>query len=384
MACEANRYDELKDCFRAYRWDAISRLELVLIENFGIEDNPRTRTLTRIMFMQGVIRALYPGPGCKADVMVVLQGKEGLRKSSFLCDLCPNPTMYGADIPHPLGSKDSKEYLEKKFIIEIAEMHSYRKSEVEAQKQFLSIEADTFRASYGHFTEIHWRRMIFTGTSNLEEIIAENGRRIGILACKKRCNIETKDIPLWREQIWAEAIVMYQTEYVDKGRMIVTSEEEEMFKAGNEQYVIRSGYDDKFEIWKTIVGPQWFTLDDVWEFIAKGRDTVDLEREKKRLTDALRNAGCENMTKRFKTKSEHQFKGPMDPEERRKLEVHLTPPKAVGRLWRVKKYKEEATDLSGPVDHILDVYNGKEWLQKSINGSDPDMQPDERANRAGI
>lgn len=367
MACEANPHDELKDWFSALpRWDAVQdELEMCLIKQFGIEDNQRTRTLTRILFMQGISRALHPGLDCKADVMLVLQGEEGLFKSSFLKDLCPTPAMYGPDIPHPLGSKDSKDYLLKKFIIELAEMHSYRKSEVEAQKQFMSISADTFRASYGHFTQTHLRRCIFVGTSNLQEIIAENGRRIGILACTKPCDIN--QIPIIKFGLWAEALVMYQRDYVSKHRPIVTRDEEVLFKAGNEQYVIRSGYDDDFETWKMVVGDKWFTLKQVWSFIAKGRDIVDLEREKKRLTDALRNAGFDCMMKTYKSESAKLLEA-----------SHLQwrkPPCTSARLWRIKDL-----GMLGSVDHILDVYEGENWLQDAINGET--MR--DKADRAGI
>jgi predicted P-loop ATPase len=95
---------------------------------FGvIPDNEEHRDFigaaSSLFFKQAVARAI--DAGCKADTVVVFEGKQGIGKSSGL------RALFGADwfkdsMP-PMGSKDASDYIVGAWCIELAEMAFQRK-----------------------------------------------------------------------------------------------------------------------------------------------------------------------------------------------------------------------------------------------------------------
>ena len=80
--------------------------------------------------IQAVARAL--NPGCKADSVPILEGNQGIGKSTALRIL--HSTQWFGDALPPMGSKDASDYIRGKWGIELAELSFQQKAEVEAQK----------------------------------------------------------------------------------------------------------------------------------------------------------------------------------------------------------------------------------------------------------
>jgi predicted P-loop ATPase len=291
-ACRKNEYDPLKIYFNELTWDGVPRMEDVFDKTFGIPTDEKMKSACRILFMQGVQRALYPGADCKADVAVVLLGPQGTFKSTFVRHLSPVSRWFTENLPHDMASKDAKAHISGKFIIEMAEMFSMKKTDIQAIKAFLSATEDVYRPAYGRKDVSNPRRCIFIGTTNDSEIFADasGSRRFITIEVEKRANLQ------WlaenRDQIWAEAKVKYEA-MRREGVPIVTAADEALHEEGNEEYKIdtETVYDTKMGEWSEAVKDKYFKLSHAILWLLPGVRLEEVEKHKKLVSAALRRAG---------------------------------------------------------------------------------------------
>ncbi len=189
-------------------WDGIPRVETLLIDFLGAKDNPYVRVVTRKTLCAAVNRVL--NPGCKYDSMLVLNGPQGVGKSTLISQLA------GEWFSDSLNLGDTKdktaaEKLQGYWILEIGELAGLRKAEVETLRSFLSRQNDVYRASFGRRATPHLRQCVFFGTTNAESGYLRDttgNRRFWPVKTpgggrRNSWELATEEI----QQIWAEAIV---------------------------------------------------------------------------------------------------------------------------------------------------------------------------------
>lgn len=172
--CAANRFDPLQDWVErcAATWDGEYRTQDLFVRYFiAAEQNAYTDALGEIAMMALVLRAL--DPGAHQPIVPVLQGSQGIGKSSGLAALCPRPEWFSDSLP-ALRTKDAQDHVRRHWVIELGEMDVARKSEVEELKAFLTRPHDTFRAAYGRKERTHPRRCMFWGTTNDQQYLRDN------------------------------------------------------------------------------------------------------------------------------------------------------------------------------------------------------------------
>ncbi|CRZ34946.1 putative P-loop ATPase [Herbinix hemicellulosilytica] len=147
-------------------WDGIPRVDTLLIDYLGAEDNEYVRAVTRKTLVAAISRVMHPG--CKFDNMLVLNGPQGIGKSTLIAKLGRE---WFSDSLNLSDTKDktAAEKLQGYWIIEIGELAGMRKTEVETLKGFLSKQNDIYRASFGRRATPHLRQCIFVGTTNAED-----------------------------------------------------------------------------------------------------------------------------------------------------------------------------------------------------------------------
>lgn len=148
-------------------WDGVLRVDTLLVDYLGAEDNEYVRAVTRKTLVAAISRVMHPG--CKFDNMLVLNGPQGIGKSTLIAKLGGE---WFSDSLHLADTKDktAAEKLQGYWIVEIGELAGLRKAEVDTLKGFLSKQNDIYRASFGRRATPHLRQCIFVGTTN-----AENG-----------------------------------------------------------------------------------------------------------------------------------------------------------------------------------------------------------------
>ena len=205
-------FHPVKDYLAALpEWDGIGRVDTLLIDYLGAEDNIFTREATA-RILTAAVRRIYE-PGCKFDPMLVLSGPPGSGKSTLIAKLA------GAWFSDNLTFDDMKdktaaEKLQGYWILEISEMKGMRKTDVETVKAFVSRQEDIYRAAYGHNTERHPRQCVIFGTVNdisgyLKDITGN--RRFWPVEISGEGKIKPWDLTSAdRDQIWAEVLFRYK------------------------------------------------------------------------------------------------------------------------------------------------------------------------------
>jgi hypothetical protein len=132
---EANSFDSLIDFLESLQWDGVPRLDKCLNVYLGAEDTPFNSAIGPKFFISGAARGLKPG--CKVDTILVLEGDQGLLKSTALESLVPRREWFVDHLPD-LRTKDAYIRIDGKWIVEDAEYDSMGKSEAGRMKAFAS------------------------------------------------------------------------------------------------------------------------------------------------------------------------------------------------------------------------------------------------------
>lgn len=202
-------------------WDGIPRVDTLLIDYLSAEDSPYTRAVTRKTLCAAVMRVRFPG--CKFDYMLVLNGPQGIGKSTLPCKLGGR---WFSDALSLADTKDktAAEKLQGKWVMEIPELSGMKKTDIETLKAFITRQDDEYRASYGRVVQSHPRQCVIIGTTNAqsEGFIRDNtgGRRfwpVVVNRGEKHPGTLTQDDV---DQIWAEVLT-----FVDAGEELYLDDE---------------------------------------------------------------------------------------------------------------------------------------------------------------
>lgn len=192
-------------------WDGITRVENLLIDYFGALDNSYTKAIIRKTMVAAVARIYHPGT--KFDSVLILNGPQGIGKSTFFSKLAGDWFSDSLTITD-MKDKAGPEKLQGYWMLELGELAGMRKTDVEIVKSFISRVDDKYRASYGVNVENHPRQCVIVGSTNAENgflrDITGNRRfwpvRISGNSKRKSWQITTEEV----QQIWAEAIWLYR------------------------------------------------------------------------------------------------------------------------------------------------------------------------------
>ena len=158
----ARTFHPVKQLIESEAWDNAPRVDTLLIDYLGAEDNAFVRSVTR-KWMAAAVARIYE-PGCKFDYVLTLAGGQGTGKSTFLRTLAGE--WFNDTFSFALDGKQQREALKGKWVIEMAELAGLRKVEVEAAKAFISSTEDFYRPAYARIAEAWPRQCVFAATTN--------------------------------------------------------------------------------------------------------------------------------------------------------------------------------------------------------------------------
>jgi len=200
-----NPFHPIRDYLQSLRWDGTPRIHNWLQEYLGVEDSTYSRTVGSKWLISAVARVFRPG--CKADHMLILEGHQGIGKSSALEVLAGR---YFTDAVGNMSDKDAALAVQRVWIVEVGELSSFKKtSEVEHIKGFITRSTDRIRPPYGRYVQEMARQCVFAGTTNQEQYLTDEtgNRRFWPVLCTF-ANLEgLRDI---RDQLWAEAVIAFE------------------------------------------------------------------------------------------------------------------------------------------------------------------------------
>jgi putative DNA primase/helicase len=198
-----HRRDPIRDYLRGLTWDGVDRCDHWLSDFLEVPRSDYVAAVGRRWLISAVARALRPG--CKADCVLVLEGKQGARKSSALAVLGGE---WFADDPLKMDSMEGARAIQGKWIWELPELATARKSDNETIKAFLAKSKDSFRLPFGRHYLTRPRRCVFAASVNDGEYLNDptGGRRFWPVKCGA---VDLEGLAAVRDQLWAEAVVRY-------------------------------------------------------------------------------------------------------------------------------------------------------------------------------
>lgn len=212
----ANEYrvNPLRIHLLKFRWDGVKRIDTWLPDLIGTKNDEYTCAVGRKWLISAVARGMTPG--CQADHMLIFEGKQGIGKSQALRILGGpfytefSRAMTGASSNH----KDMVAVITGKLIVEMSELATLRKADMESLKATLTTTTDDARLSYERDAKSYPRTCVFAGTTNevgQSYIIDPSGaRRFWPVIAGEVKPMNTALLKEVRDQLWAEAVVAYE------------------------------------------------------------------------------------------------------------------------------------------------------------------------------
>lgn len=201
-----NAFHPVRDYLATLDWDGVPRIDTWLKDYLHAKaPEPYLAAVSRKLLCALIARVMVPGT--KFDQVVILEGKQGVGKSTALRHLVGDA--WFSDAFMNIQDKDAVLGMRSVWLKELGELSGMRGTDAELLKEFLSRTVDRVRVPYGRRTEPFPRQCIFVGTTNKQEYLQDDtGNRRFWPMKVGRCNFRAlrKD----RDQLLAEAYFAWQ------------------------------------------------------------------------------------------------------------------------------------------------------------------------------
>jgi predicted P-loop ATPase len=241
-----NKFHPVLDYLNGLKWDNVPRLNGFLAKYFNCteQDKEYLAKIGRWFLISMVARIADPGGKC--DYMIVLEGEQGLMKSTA-CGILGDK-WFDDTLPEIRGGDDVRvsQHLRGKWLIEVGELASIKAADAENLKTFLTRRNERYIPKYGH-NEIHEpRRCVFVGTTNKHTWLCDEtgGRRFWPVRVGDVIDLD--GLKRDRDQLFAEAVVAYRA----KEAFWPTREfEAEFIKPEQERRYVEDAWEAKIDAW---------------------------------------------------------------------------------------------------------------------------------------
>ncbi|WP_336817494.1 virulence-associated E family protein, partial [Burkholderia gladioli] len=281
LVADATHFHDIREYLNTLEWDGVERVKSMPSTYLHVADSE----YVQLAFMKWMIAAVarVMQPGCKVDNVLILEGRQGWRKSTALKVLAGK--QWFTDTPIQIGNKDTYAVMAGKWIIELAELDSLNKTDSSAAKSFFATETDRFRNFYGkRATDVH-RQCVFAGSVNFDAYLKDESgnRRYWPLRCGGLVDID--GIARARDQLWAEAVHLYRQGVV----WHVTEAERPLFEVEQAERYEGDVYEDV--IGKQIAHSSRTTMEEILRDVLRLDSSKWTLPEQRRIGKALKSLG---------------------------------------------------------------------------------------------
>lgn len=214
QVAEQKGFYGILDWLKGLEWDGVPRLDNWLVRGAQAvcKDHIKghgdyVRQASRRWLVGAVARRF--DPGCVMDFMLILQGKQGIGKSSLF------RIMFGHDNTLEFSrksaqGKDEAMNTHMAWCVSDEELDNLNNSQRNDLKALITIRTDQVRLPYAKKPVRMPRQFVWAGSTNDSQFLPEDHsghRRFVVIEVGQ---VDFKYLEKWREQLWAEAVVAYQ------------------------------------------------------------------------------------------------------------------------------------------------------------------------------
>lgn len=291
MIVSRNAYHPVADWIASKPWDGIDRLG-ELFDTLQLADTSeahidRMRRLLRVWAATAAKAALVPATareGVAAQIVLVLQGPQGVRKTRWVQGLVPANSGWAREgVMLDPSVRDSVQQATNVWLVELGELDAtFRKADIAALKAHLTARADTYRAAYARKAETIARRTVYAATVNERGFLhdATGSRRFGVLSVVGCDPLHGVDV----QQFWAQMATL------DLAECFLTPEDEAALVEANKGHETIDPMGELLaQAWEADDGqaPSWARLSEILDVIDGHRQWTS--GDSKAIGAALRN-----------------------------------------------------------------------------------------------
>lgn len=239
MVASERKFDSAILWLKSLAWDGVPRVGKFLPAYCAAEDSPYTRAVSLYLWTALAGRVL--DPGCKADMVPILVGRQGAKKTSAVAALVPSPDFF-TEVNLMERDEDLSRKMRGRLVGELGELRGLSTRDLESIKTFTTRTHEDWIPKYKEFATRFPRRLVFIGTTNSREFLAdETGHRRWLPVEVDVSDVER--IKTDRLQLWAEAAVLWTA------GGIAWREAEELAPTVHQKHVVSDSWEALISRW---------------------------------------------------------------------------------------------------------------------------------------
>ena len=207
LAARQGKFHPVREYFESLEPAGSSVAESLFVKYMGCPDTAYHRECARL-FLVGAVARIYE-PGHKFDFVPILSGAQGKRKSTFCRILACD---WAGELKANFSDENKLvEQMNGCFIMEMPELGSITRSQVEDVKAFVSATESHVRLAWARRSKVYKRQCVFIGSTNDDQYLLDTtgNRRFWPIKVEVE-TIDTDRLLRERDSIWGAAVALYK------------------------------------------------------------------------------------------------------------------------------------------------------------------------------
>jgi hypothetical protein len=281
----ARRKDPHIEWMKSLQWDGVERIKHFFPKYLYTKDTEYEQALGQNLWIALAARGL--APGSKMDNVIIIEGEEGIRKSTLI-EVIGGDYYVALSSDERINSQEALRKMHQSAVVEIPELVGLINREGEAIKAILTTNRDRMRSLYARKAMDRKRGFVILGTTNSGEYLTDSmgERRFWPVKVPREVSaLDIEGVKRDREQLFAEGLHKY-----NQGISYWTVPK----KSWQKEIDQRKHHDPLMPVVEDLTSQTQYTTNDIYHFLYM-RDFISrvLTRPvSERIASILRMIGC--------------------------------------------------------------------------------------------
>lgn len=208
MVAVDQAFDTAIDWVEGLTWDGVPRVETFWIDHFGVLDDASGYARACARYTWSALAGRAMSPGVQADMVPILSGKMGLRKSRGVLAMAPGAEFATKMSFHEPDVERARK-MRGRLVVELDELQGLKGRDAEEILSWVTRSEEHWTPKFMEMTTTYRRRFIMIATTNEEDFLDNpNGERRWLPLAVGRQEgfrqVDTDRLAAVRNQLWAE------------------------------------------------------------------------------------------------------------------------------------------------------------------------------------